>query len=71
MNKVPAQEKSPGREPQAFLRATLLPSDLVRDHAGSGRYAFLTASKDRATWFLIGSAVSAAILLVSALISPA
>jgi len=33
------------------------------------RYAFLIESKERDTWLLIGSAVSAAILLESALIS--
>ena len=40
------------------------------DAGGLGRY-FRIVSKERATWFLIGSAASAAILLDNALISPA
>jgi hypothetical protein len=64
------QEKGPGRQPQAcFARDSLKSSDLSATDSGAGRYAFLIESRDRVTWALIGSAVSAAILLVSALIS--
>ena len=67
------ERKRPGaRTPGLFCDADALPVYRIAPRTrGSGveRYVFLMASSERATCALIGSAVSAAILVVSALTS--